>query len=98
NRNDLISRYSWVNGVKSGHTSQAGYVLVGSGKERTRGIQLITAVLGTPSTAARDTATVELLRWGFRRFQRITAVKRGTELQSVPIRFRRGAELPLIAG
>jgi D-alanyl-D-alanine carboxypeptidase len=39
---------------------------------------------------------VELLRWGFRRFQRITAVKRGTELERVPIRYRRGAELPLI--
>jgi D-alanyl-D-alanine carboxypeptidase (penicillin-binding protein 5/6) len=98
NRNDLIARYSWVNGVKSGHTGQAGYVLVGSGVERGRGIQLITAVLGTPSTAARDTATVELLKWGFRRFQRITAVKRGTELERVPIRYRRGAELPLVAG
>ncbi len=98
NRNDLIARFSWVNGVKSGHTSQAGYVLVGSGVERGRGIQLISAVLGTPSQAARDDATIELLRWGFRRFQRITAVKRGDELAHVPIRYRRGAELPLIAG
>ena len=87
-----------MNGVKSGHTSQAGYVLVGSGVERGRGIQLISAVLGTPSQAARDDATIELLRWGFRRFQRITAVKRGDELAHVPIRYRRGAELPLIAG
>jgi D-alanyl-D-alanine carboxypeptidase (penicillin-binding protein 5/6) len=98
NRNDLIARYSWVNGVKSGHTSQAGYVLVGSGRDRVRGIQLITAVLGTPSEAARDNATMALLRWGLGRFQRITAVKRGTELARVPIRYRRGAELPLVAG
>jgi serine-type D-Ala-D-Ala carboxypeptidase (penicillin-binding protein 5/6) len=97
NRNDLIARYRWVNGVKSGHTSQAGYVLVGSGRDA-RGIQLISAVLGTPSESARDEATMELLRWGLRRFQRITAVKRDTELARVPIRYRRGAELALVAG
>jgi D-alanyl-D-alanine carboxypeptidase (penicillin-binding protein 5/6) len=97
NRNDLIARYRWVNGVKSGHTSQAGYVLVGSGRD-SRGVQLITAVLGTPSEGARDAATMELLRWGLRRFQRITAVKGGTELARAPIRYRRGAELALVAG
>ena len=31
NRNTLVRSTGWVNGVKSGHTSQAGYVLVGSG-------------------------------------------------------------------
>ena len=97
NRNDLVRRYSWVNGVKSGHTQHAGYVLVGSGRDR-RGIQLVSAVLGTPSVAARDAATLGLLRWGFTRFQRIAAVKRGAVLARVPIRFRRGAELPLVAG
>ena len=32
NRNDLVGRYPWINGVKTGHTLQAGYVLVGSGR------------------------------------------------------------------
>src|SRR5829696_3664033 len=48
NRNTLVRTTDWVNGVKSGHTSQAGYVLVGSGR-RNGGIQLVSAVLGTPS-------------------------------------------------
>ena len=34
NRNKLVSRYSWVNGVKTGHTRGAGYVLVGSGSKQ----------------------------------------------------------------
>src|SRR4051812_44835254 len=50
NRNTLVRSTDWVNGVKSGHTSQAGYVLVGSGR-RNGGIQLVSAVLGTPSVA-----------------------------------------------
>jgi D-alanyl-D-alanine carboxypeptidase (penicillin-binding protein 5/6) len=96
NRNTLVRSTSWVNGVKSGHTSQAGYVLIGSG--RRNGIQLVSAVLGTPSVAARDAATLELLNDGFPRFQRITAVRRGTVMDRVPIRYRRGAELALVAG
>lgn len=97
NRNTLIESYGWVNGVKSGHTRRAGYVLVGSGRDD-RGVQLVSAVLGTPSPAARNAATLELLREGFRRFQRITALSRGDELDRVPIRYRRGAELALVAG
>src|SRR6202011_2379807 len=33
NRNDLVGRVSWINGVKTGHTLGAGYVLVGSGTQ-----------------------------------------------------------------
>lgn len=97
NRNTLVRSTDWVNGVKSGHTSQAGYVLVGSGR-RNNGIQLVSAVLGTPSVAARDAATLALLRSGFPRFQRITALRRGTVMARAPIRYRRGAELALVAG
>jgi D-alanyl-D-alanine carboxypeptidase (penicillin-binding protein 5/6) len=95
NRNDLIGRFRWVDGVKSGHTQQAGYVLVGGGRQG--GIQLVSAVLGTPSVAARDDATLKLLKFGFGRFQRITALRRQQVMARVPIRFRRGAELPLVA-
>ena len=96
NRNTLVRARSWINGVKSGHTSQAGYVLVGSGKKK--GIQLVSAVLGTPSVAARDAATLAILDDSFGKFQTITAVRRGTVMTRVPIRYRRGAELALVAG
>ncbi len=95
NRNDLVKRYGWINGVKSGHTSQAGYVLVGSGR---RGeVQLVSAVLGTPSVAARDDATLKLLNWARTRFQRVTVLEAGDEVTSVPIAYARGAKLPLVA-
>jgi D-alanyl-D-alanine carboxypeptidase (penicillin-binding protein 5/6) len=96
NRNTLVRSTDWVNGVKSGHTSQAGYVLVGAG--RRNHVQLVSAVLGTSSVAARDAATLALLRSGFPRFQEITALRRGTVMTRVPIRYRHGAELALVAG
>ena len=61
NRNLLVRRYGFVNGVKTGHTSNAGYVLVGSASRN--GVQLISAVLGTPSEAARDNDTMALFKY-----------------------------------
>jgi serine-type D-Ala-D-Ala carboxypeptidase (penicillin-binding protein 5/6) len=97
NRNDLVGKVNWINGVKTGHTLGAGYVLVGSG--RSNGIQVVSAVLGTPSESARDADSLALLTFGRRAFQRITAAPEGRSVGvSVPIRYRRGAELGLVIG
>ena len=73
NRNSLIAAYPFVNGVKTGHTSQAGYVLIGSGRSRNGG-SVISVVMGEPSEAARDADTIKLLRWGLSRFRRVRVV------------------------
>jgi len=97
NRNTLIGRFDWVNGVKTGHTQQAGWVLVGAG--RRKGVQLFSAVLGAPTSAARDADTLNLLREGYTHYKRVTAVERGdVQPVAVPIRWRRGAVLKLMAG
>lgn len=93
NRNKLVGRYPWVNGVKTGHTRGAGYVLVGSG--RRNGIQLISAVLGTPSEAARDNDTMALLNWAIPKFQRVRAVVEGKTMATAQIQDRPGATLAL---
>jgi D-alanyl-D-alanine carboxypeptidase (penicillin-binding protein 5/6) len=66
NRNDLLGREG-IDGIKTGHTSQAGYVLVASGHKR--GMSLISAVLGTPSIEQRDASTLALLRYGYGSFE-----------------------------
>ena len=97
NRNTLVREIGWVNGVKTGRTIGAGWVLVGSGREN--GIQVVSAVLGTPSESARNEDTMALLEEGISRFQRITAAPVGTRVGvTVPIRYRRGAELELVVG
>jgi D-alanyl-D-alanine carboxypeptidase (penicillin-binding protein 5/6) len=95
NRNSLIGKYPSVNGVKTGHTRGAGYVLVGSASRN--GVQLVSAVLATPSEAARDADTMALYRWTFPRFQRIRAVIEGRPMATAAIRFRNGAKLKLVA-
>jgi D-alanyl-D-alanine carboxypeptidase (penicillin-binding protein 5/6) len=70
NRNTLIASYPFVNGVKTGHTSLAGYVLIGSARASNGG-RVISVVLGEPSEPGRDADTLKLLRWGLGQFQRV---------------------------
>jgi serine-type D-Ala-D-Ala carboxypeptidase (penicillin-binding protein 5/6) len=87
NRNLLIGAYPFVNGVKTGHTSQAGYVLVGSARGRNGG-RVISVVMGEPSEAGRDTDTVALLRWGLSRFHRVRVLDRQRALDRADIEYR----------
>jgi D-alanyl-D-alanine carboxypeptidase (penicillin-binding protein 5/6) len=93
NRNRL-ARLPEINGVKTGHTQQAGYVLVGSG--RRDGVQLVSVVLGAPSESARESDTRKLLDWGYGRYRVVRAVEPGVVMARVPIRYRRGAELAIV--
>jgi serine-type D-Ala-D-Ala carboxypeptidase (penicillin-binding protein 5/6) len=95
NLNELVDRYSWVNGVKTGHTLQAGYVLVASGSRN--GMTLIGVVLGTSSEAARDASALSLLNYGFANFGMRTPVHAGEVLARPLIKDRTGRRARLIA-
>jgi D-alanyl-D-alanine carboxypeptidase (penicillin-binding protein 5/6) len=75
NRNDLVGSYGFVNGVKTGHTSGAGFCLVGSGSRD--GANLISVVLGESSMSAADADTVSLLRYGLALYHGSRAVVAG---------------------
>ena len=87
NRNALIAEHPWVSGVKTGHTLQAGYVLVGSAAGRSGG-RVISVVLGEPSEPARDADTLELLRWGLSRFRRVRVLRPARALARAEIEYR----------
>lgn len=87
NRNDLVARYPWVTGIKTGHTIEAGDVLVGSARGR-GGARVISVVLGEPSEAARDADTLGLLRWGLGRFHRVRALDPRRPLARADVKYR----------
>ncbi len=67
NRNRLLWRDKQVDGIKTGHTNEAGYCLVSSAKnENTR---LIAVVLGSPNETARADDSERLLNYGFRFYE-----------------------------
>jgi serine-type D-Ala-D-Ala carboxypeptidase (penicillin-binding protein 5/6) len=67
NRNRLLWRYSYADGLKTGHTNEAGYCLVASAKKD--GMRLISVVMGEPNDQARTEDSIRLLTYGFRFFE-----------------------------
>ena len=63
--NKLLTSYEGATGVKTGHTTDAGYCLVGSATRGDRNV--IVAILGAPSDTARINDATALLDWAFDR-------------------------------
>lgn len=78
NRNLMLWRDSTVDGLKTGHTDEAGFCLVASAKRDD--MRLISVVMGTTSEAARAAETQKLLTWGFRFFETKTFYQPGQVL------------------
>ncbi len=85
-RDTLLNSVPWINGVKTGHTLGAGFVLVGSGTRDST--TLISAVLGTPDEPTRDADTLKLLQYGFSLFHRVQPVEQGQQLADPKLDYR----------
>ena len=94
NRNRLVREVGWVDGVKTGHTAGAGYVLVGSTSRR--GARLVSVVLGAPTEAAREADTLRLLRYGLAQYRRARPVRAGATLSTASVEYFGGREVRLV--
>jgi D-alanyl-D-alanine carboxypeptidase (penicillin-binding protein 5/6) len=95
NRNTLVHQVPWVNGVKTGHTFAAGYVLVASGTRN--GTTFVAAVLGDPSEAARNADALALLRWAFASYRVATPVRTGIVYARPSVKHRPDEHVPVVA-
>ena len=78
NRNSLLWRDDSVDGLKTGHTEEAGYCLVASAKRNDT--RLIAVVMGTDSTSSRAQEVQKMLNYGFRYYQTERLFRAGQEL------------------
>lgn len=85
NRNALLYTDPTVDGLKTGHTNEAGFCLTASSKRN--GQRLISVVMGASSMQARADQTRALFNWGFASYENIRPVQGGATVQSVPVRF-----------
>src|SRR5690606_6120702 len=83
NRNLLLFRDETVDGLKTGHTEEAGYCLVASAKRN--GMRLISVVMGTASENARAAESQKLLAYGFRYYETLSLYNAGTELSKTRV-------------
>ena len=93
NRNRLLWRDPSVDGLKTGHTSSAGYCLVTSASRD--GMRLISVVMGSANEESRATASQALLNYGFRFFETFQLYDGGAELSRERVWRGRSSELPL---
>lgn len=75
NRNGLLARDAGVDGLKTGHTSSAGYCLASSAMRA--GTRFVSVVLGAGSPRKREEASMMLLEHGFRNFETVRLRKAG---------------------
>ena len=83
NRNRLLWRDSSVDGIKTGHTEEAGYCLVASSVKQ--GMRLISVVMGTKSDAARTSESQKLLNYGFRHYASVPVYGVDSHVETVPV-------------
>ena len=85
NRNALLYTDPTVDGLKTGHTQEAGYCLVTSSVRN--GMRLITVVLNAGSAKSRADETRTLLGWGFGSFDRVTPIQPNAVVTSAKVSF-----------
>ncbi len=83
NRNKLLWRDKYVDGVKTGHTESAGFCLVASAKRDD--MRLISVLLGAKSENARANESQKLLGYGFRFFESHQLYAADVPLTEVPV-------------
>ncbi|MGQ7379024.1 hypothetical protein ACTGVF_11570, partial [Streptococcus suis] len=80
NRDPLLGRVAGADGLKTGHTDEAGYGFTGSAEQNGR--RLVMVVAGLPTYPGRAEESVRFMDWGFRAWQAKPVVAAGREVST----------------
>ncbi len=89
NRNPLLKLGTdgdWqADGLKTGHTSEAGYGIVGSAVQKRDGRRVVFVISGLASDTDRAHESEQIVNWAFRQFVQKTVVKTGQRVAEAPV-------------
>lgn len=94
NRNPLLYSMSNADGMKTGHTAEAGFSLTATAKNGDR--RLIEVMTGMNSNKERSEEAERLMNWGFREFDNYTIFEKGQQIVEVPVWFGNEKTINLI--
>ena len=83
NRNPLLYRPLGADGIKTGHTEEAGYGLVGSAVRNGR--RIIFVISGLPGVNARSHESERILEWAYRDFDDVIVARKGVPIDNAPV-------------
>jgi serine-type D-Ala-D-Ala carboxypeptidase (penicillin-binding protein 5/6) len=95
NRNPLLSLGIGADGLKTGHTQEAGYGLVGSAKQGDR--RVVFVISGLDSNVARAEEAEAIVNWSFRQFAEKTIAKKGQAISHAEVWMGRQPSVGLVA-
>ena len=95
NRNPLLGKVAGADGLKTGHTEEAGYGFTGSAEQNGR--RLIMVIAGLDSFNQRIGESVRLMQWGFNAWQAKPLFKAGTNVGSAKVQLGSDDEVALVA-
>ncbi|MEM7222362.1 MAG: D-alanyl-D-alanine carboxypeptidase family protein [Pseudomonadota bacterium] len=94
NRNPLLYKSVGADGLKTGHTEEAGYGLTASAVQGDR--RLVLVVNGLESIKARAEESQRLMSWGFREFNNYALAKAGETVEQAPVWLGDQPSVPLV--
>lgn len=94
NRNPLLGRVAGADGLKTGHTEEAGYGFTGSAEQNGR--RLIVVLAGMTSTNQRIEESVRLINWGFNAWTTKPLYKAGATVGSAKVQLGSASEVRLV--
>lgn len=93
--NDLLAIMPDADGIKTGHTDDAGYTLVAHATSGSLGREMYAVLMGEPDRATRARDAKALLEWGFSHYARPVVMAKGRPVVSVDVQGVPGEAVPL---
>jgi D-alanyl-D-alanine carboxypeptidase (penicillin-binding protein 5/6) len=95
NRNPILGKVAGADGLKTGHTEEAGYGFTGSAEQNGR--RLVEVLAGLPSWNSRVQESTRLIQWGFNAWQAKPLFKVGQQVGKAKVQLGSESEVPLVA-
>lgn len=95
NRDPLLGRVAGADGLKTGHTEEAGYGFTGSAEQNGR--RLVIVLAGLTSFNQRIEESVKFMNWGFRAWQAKPLVAKGRQVSTAEVQMGSSSSVGLVA-
>jgi len=95
NRNPILGKVPGADGLKTGHTDEAGYGFTGSAEQNGR--RLVMVIAGLPSWNARVEESVRLMSWGFAAWTAKPLYRAGAKVGTARVQLGDDSEVDLMA-
>lgn len=94
NRNPLLYSMPYADGLKTGHTEEAGFCLTASAKKGDR--RIIGVMTGLASNKERSEEAEKMMSWAFREYDNYNLMEKGRKIADVPVQYGVNTTVPLV--